>query len=236
MAVMTTGPAQIWITNTTSSTAGNVWANWNQAWTSIGTTTGAWIQWNSVYTFGAPVTYTEYQETEQERAERYDRVKVVADWERRRQEQEEAQERYRAKQEEASRHANELLLALLSDEQAVTWQEHHWFDVHGGRTGRRYRIRHGIVHNVNLMSEYADEAEVNYCAHPPGVPAEDVCLAQMFLLVTDEDAFLRVANARRLRPERPQLHAVPAAEDYAIHRVDAVTVHERPDLNVHAVA
>jgi hypothetical protein len=69
--------------------------------------------------------------------------------------------------------------------------------VHGSRTGRVYRIRRGVAGNVDRLAEVGDAAEVTYCAHPPGLPAEDVNLAQLLLLATDEDAFLRVANASR---------------------------------------
>lgn len=187
MAVVTSGPAQVWI-STTGTTNNAAWANWNQHWTSIGTTTGSttWITWNTNYistNYGVP-------ETDELRAAREERERAeTAHWERRRQEQEEVKQR-----------AEELLLALLSDEQAETWREHKWFEVRGSCSGRRYRIRHGITHNVNLMAGSGDDVEVNYCAHPPGVPAEDVCLAQMLLLATNEDEFLRVANARVLRP------------------------------------
>jgi hypothetical protein len=192
-----TGPAQVYVTSTSTSTSG-IWANWNQQWTSIGTTTGStgWIQWNT--------DYLQLYQANQAPSTEEQLTAVAADWEQRRAEQQEQNRRYAEEAATARAHAEELLLALLSDEQAETWREHDYFFVHGSRTGRRYRVSRGITHNVHrMMPSGIDEPDMNYCAHPPGVPAEDVCLAQMFLLATDEDAFLRVANSRPVR-SRPQ--------------------------------
>jgi hypothetical protein len=153
--------------------------------------TGSWIQWNTCY------TGTAEQQAERAARER----QVQADWQQRYEEQ----ERERAAVRER---AEELLTALLTDEQLQTWREHQWFTVRGSSSRRTYRIRRGITGNVDRMTETGNEAEVRYCAHPPGIPAEDVCLAQLLLLTTDEDAFLRVANAT---PRQPQA-AVAAAE------------------------
>lgn len=193
MAIITSGPGTLYISTTNTS---STWTNWNQSWYQIGTTSGSstWIQWNTAYTSTGGL-YTAYTPAEPESDE------VL---EQRRREQAEATERCRVQAEEsrrlveeAGRHAEELLLALLSDEQAETWREHRWFAVRGSQTGRTYHIRRGIAGNVDLMAEHTDAREVTYCAHPPGVPAEDVCLAQMLLLATDEDAFLRVANVQQ---------------------------------------
>jgi hypothetical protein len=183
-----------------TTTGNSTWQNWNQDWTSLGTVsgnfninttasstyaTGGWVQWNTAYT-----------ETEEQRAEREERQRRdQADWQRRYEEQQREHQAVKAR-------AEELLVALLSDEQAETWRQHDWFTVRGSSTGRAYRVRRGVAGNVDRMAEVGDEAEVTYCAHPPGLPAEDVNLAQLLLLATDEEEFLRVANAtpRRLRP------------------------------------
>ncbi len=183
---------------TSSATSSTTWQNWSQVYASeISTTNGTWQNWNQGwYSVGTTTVYTQplrpVPETDEVR-------------ERRRAEQAQAAQaaiRYRAEQEEIRQRAEELLTALLSDEQAQTWRAHHWFTVRGSRTGRTYRIRRGIAGNVDLMAEFADAAEITYCAHPPDVPAADVCLAQLFLLATDEDQFLAVANVHRR-------HAVP---------------------------
>jgi hypothetical protein len=203
----TTGTWQAWnqayvTTADTSATGGTTWQNWNQAWSTVGTAssislnyaTGGWIQWNTDYTeaqSATPVTDEVLARRRQEQAEAVERV---------RQQQEES----RRLVEEVSRRAEELLVALLSDEQVSTWREHSYFTVRGSRSGALYRIRRGISGNVDrMLPGQPGVPEVTFCAHPPGIPAEDVCLAQMFLLVTDEEAFLRVANVhQRHRPNR----------------------------------
>jgi hypothetical protein len=192
MPIITTGPGTLY--TTTASTATTLtWGAWNQAWTTIGTTTGSyWVQWNVNYTEARPAVLTpEELQRAQEDLER-------------------AREESRRLAETAWQNAEQLLTALLTDEQNATWREHSYFTVRGSSSGRTYRIRRGIAGNVDLMAEYEDAAEVTYCAHPPGIPAADVCLAQLFLLCTDEDAFLAVANVHqryRVR-QRPELRAV----------------------------
>ena len=93
--------------------------------------------------------------------------------------------------------ANELLIELLSDEQQRTWIEQHWFEVVGSESGRVYRIRSGNTNNVVRLTEDQSQRERVFCAHPPDIPDADVNLAQMLLLVTDEPAFLAVANSHQ---------------------------------------
>lgn len=211
-SVITSGPVTVYMSTVSSSsstwqawnTAGTTtltWDAWNQVyWTSLGTTTDSSLQWN--YAEARPAMPV--AETAEQRARREE------DQERRRQELERAQERSRELAEAARQNAEQLLTALLTDEQNTTWREHSYFTVLGSSSGRTYRIRRGIAGNVDLMAEYEDAAEVTYCAHPPGIPAEDVCLAQLFLLCTDEDAFLAVANVHRRHVvrQRPELRAV----------------------------
>lgn len=196
----TTGTWRAWnqayvTTANTITTSGTTWQNWNQSWSAAGTvssmslnyTTGGWIQWN-----------TDYTETQEQRAER-ERLGEAA-----RVHAEREQEERQRTRELARARAEELLVALLSDEQAGTWREHSYFTVRGSRSGALYRIRRGISGNVDrMLPGQPGIPEVTFCAHPPGIPAEDVCLAQMFLLVTDEEAFLAVANIhQRHRPDR----------------------------------
>lgn len=201
MPIITTGPGTLYTSTSTSTSL--TWGAWNQTWTAVGTTAGGyWLQWNVTYTEARPVVLV--AETAEQQAER----------ERRRREQDRVREEYREESrklaEAASQNAEQLLTALLSDEQNATWREHRYFTVLGSSSGRTYRIRWGIAGNVDLMAEYEDAAEVTYCAHPPGIPAADVCLAQLFLLCTDEDAFLAVANVHRRHTvrQRPELRAV----------------------------
>jgi hypothetical protein len=97
--------------------------------------------------------------------------------------------------------AREVLLSLLTDEQAASYAEKGWFEVRGSRGGR-WRIRaRGQAGNVDLMPEIGDEREASFCCHPPGgLPDADAHLAQMLHLVTDEDGFRRTANLAYRRP------------------------------------
>lgn len=172
----------------TSSTTGT-----NDPWILLGTnssaTTLTWGTWNTVY-----------EETQEQKLAREaaDRQRLDAQIERNRQRMERvAEEQRRAAQADAR--AEELLLAMLTGEQAATRREHGWFEVRGSR-GHRFRIRPGLYANVDRMPDIGDERELSLCAHPYGVPDADAHLAQMLALVTDEDAFLAVANVHYRRP------------------------------------
>jgi len=185
-----------WITGTTSATntasSTMTWQCWNQAvysTTASSTMTltllPAWGTWNAAY-----------EESLEQRAERERLVaQRLADWQR------EQQERARIR-EQAHARAEELLLSLLTDEQAASRRERGWFEVRGS-AGGRYRIRRSSqAGNVDLMPETGEEREASYCCHPSGgLPDADAHLAQMLALVTDEDRFLRTANVAYQRPE-----------------------------------
>jgi hypothetical protein len=116
-------------------------------------------------------------------------------------EREAAYQRRQAVRAAASSRAAELLLSLLSEQQARSYTEHGWFEVRGSKGGR-WRIRNqGQAGNVDLMPEIGNERDATFCCHPPGnLPAADAHLAQMLHLVTDEDGFRRIANVAYRRP------------------------------------
>jgi len=61
-------------------------------------------------------------------------------------------------------------------------------------SGKLYRIHKGRSHNVTLIED--GKRIKTLCAHPrPAVPNEDTMLAQILMLQTDEQAFLKMANA-----------------------------------------
>jgi hypothetical protein len=188
------------------STTANGTASWEaptwQAWNNIYATTGAtttvtnldttWQAWNNTYIVttygGGPVTYISSAqpapETDEQRAERERRDR---EWARQHEER-------RLEREAANVRAQELLLSLLSEEQAATYREKGWFEVRGSKGGR-WRIRNrGQSGNVDLMPEIGEEREATYCAHPPEqLPDADAHVAQMLHLVTDEEGFVRTA-------------------------------------------
>lgn len=170
------------ITNTTSGTgtlylgADQAWANWNatSVVTASFTVTTSWTGWN-----------TAYEETREQREAREARAA----------EQARLAETARPEREAARVRAEELLAAVLSEEQMAEYRTRRSFTLVSSK-GRRWRIRAaGQSGNVDLLPDEGEEREATYCAHPPGgLPDADAHLAQALTLITDEDAFLRVAN------------------------------------------
>jgi hypothetical protein len=95
---------------------------------------------------------------------------------------------------EARRRGLHLLGQNLTPEQRKQYAEHKHFDVIGGRTGRRYRIRHGRLMNIEELAE--DGSRVGgLCFHPRGrLVAGDVMLAQKLALELFEPEALGMAN------------------------------------------
>lgn len=96
--------------------------------------------------------------------------------------------------EEAQAKGLKLLREWLSPEQLAQYDEHQYFDVVGGDTGKRYRIRHGCQMNIEELG--SDGAKVcGWCFLPEGhLVAGDVMLAQKIALETNERKALKVAN------------------------------------------
>jgi len=88
----------------------------------------------------------------------------------------------------------ELLVEHLSPAQRAQYDRFNCFDVVGGNTGRRYRIRHGQVMNVEVL----DDAGYRMCAlcfMPKGrLPVGDVMLAQKLALESFEAEAIKVAQ------------------------------------------
>lgn len=158
--------------------ATTIWNTWATANTITGLVTAqsldAWTVWNQ-----APAVLS---------AETKRRLK------REQAEMDKAAKLRREKNEEAKRKARALLTAQLTPQQRDSLERLGYFDV--DIAGKQYRIRQGTHGNVRLLE--AGKETVSFCAQPNGVPAEDAMLAQKLMLETDEAAFLRVANARRL--------------------------------------
>lgn len=206
-------PGQTWFawcstTGTTLTMSDVTWTAWNS---SVTTTSGSlaynylsstayvhngtsWTAWNTGY---------QEKETEDARLAREERERqVTADWQRRYEEQQREAGQAKAR-------SLALLKSLLTAEQWQSYQEQGWFEVRGS-SGRRWRIRkRSQSGNVDLMPETGEERDVTYCAHPPGgLPLADAHAAQMLALVTDDEAFMRVANVHYARPGLRELRAV----------------------------
>jgi hypothetical protein len=97
---------------------------------------------------------------------------------------------------EAEQKAHALLRAWLSPEQARQYDSQEHFEVLGSDTGRRYRIRHGNVMNVDQL-DAAGNKVCGWCFVPEGELALGDCmLAQKIALETFEMKALAIANRR----------------------------------------
>ena len=91
----------------------------------------------------------------------------------------------------------DLLMINLTPEQANQLHRTSAFDVIGGDTGRRYRIRHGFTFNVDLLSERGQRV-ASFCFRPRGyLPMGDIMLAQKNALELFELEALKIANCLR---------------------------------------
>lgn len=186
-----------WVTTSTGGTGNTqlIWANWTNA------TTATTTQW-TVQNAAAP---TEEQRARwaQEAAERETR------WQAREAERE---ARHRADLEAlevAKVRAEETLRAVLDDEQWAAWESDKRFELIT-QSGRRYRVARGISHNIKLIAADSDREVESLCAYPRRaihddagnrlgqLPAEDVVIAQVLALRSDEEGFRRVANIHRI--------------------------------------
>jgi hypothetical protein len=94
--------------------------------------------------------------------------------------------------------AVELLKENLSETQLKQYEQHRHFDVIGGQSGKRYRIRPGASMNID---EYDADGRLvtSWCFVPEGpLGTGDVMLAQKFALELFETDALSIAGRARL--------------------------------------
>ena len=177
-----TSPWNDWAISSSTATSwtNNTWANWSG---STAATTGSYM-----VTAPTPERLTPEQRAEQElRVARHEAARKVE----------------QRRRELASERAEQLLKTILTEDQWVSWERDKNFELIT-QSGRRYRIRRGVSHNVQLVED--DFETESLCAHPAisvwsedggllgKIPAEDVVVAQVLALRTDEEGFRRVAN------------------------------------------
>jgi len=124
-------------------------------------------------TFYYPI---QIEETEEQRAEREQRQRDEA-----------------AKDAARRKRARELLVDVLNPEQREQFEKDGHFELLVN--GRLYRVR--PERRVELLDLKSKRTLSYYCVHPDlthYLPAEDVALAQMLLLQSDEATFLATAN------------------------------------------
>lgn len=192
---------------TTASNSVTVWESWNSGTdctvTSCATSNGVWGSWiqtsvTTAATSNASIYIQQQLATwrvwNQQSGAMQQQLGQAGEMLRLHQER----EAQRAKErDEAAARAKKLLEENLDVEQLKEFSAKGVFHLITHRPDgekRRYRIERGISRNVRLLDERGNVLRT-YCAHPDGVPTEDVMLAQKLLLETDEDAFLKVANA-----------------------------------------
>jgi hypothetical protein len=87
-----------------------------------------------------------------------------------------------------------LLAANLTDSQRRQHEQYRYFEVIGGSTGRRYRIRHGEAMNVDVLDECGRRVH-KLCFFPRGrLVTGDVMLAQKLALEAFEIEALAIAH------------------------------------------
>jgi hypothetical protein len=95
---------------------------------------------------------------------------------------------------ERSTRGMQLLTRNLSLAQRKQYAMHGYFDVIGGDTGKRYRIRHGCLMNIEQLDQNNRRVQL-LCFTPRGrLPVADIMLAQKIALELFETDVLRVAN------------------------------------------
>ena len=95
---------------------------------------------------------------------------------------------------EAEARAIELLIGCLSPAQREQYESSRYFDVVGGDSGKRYRIRHGSQMNVEQLDRNGHRTQ-SLCFVPEGeLPIGDVMLAQKIALERFETEAIRIAN------------------------------------------
>ena len=96
-----------------------------------------------------------------------------------------------------------LLKQWLSPAQLTQYEKSGYFEVTGGDSGKRYRIRSIHQMNADELDEHGVRT-VAYCFGPEGeLPIGDVMLAQKIALESNEQAALALAN-------RGNLHQSPS--------------------------
>ena len=88
----------------------------------------------------------------------------------------------------------QLLKENLSAAQRQQYERHHYFEVVGGSTGTRYRIRHGYQMNVQQLDRRGIRVRM-LCFMPKGrLGVGDIMLAQKLALELFEDEAVKAAN------------------------------------------
>jgi hypothetical protein len=95
---------------------------------------------------------------------------------------------------EAQERGIRLLKGNLLPAQREQYEKNWHFDVIGGKSGKRYRIRHGSSMNVDQLDKIGRRV-CGWCFYPRGdLVVGDVMLAQKLALELFEPEALKIAN------------------------------------------
>jgi hypothetical protein len=179
--VNTNDTFKLWLHNSTYTSTAYVWHKW-----AITSSTATDYITIDDYTDVDPII----------RVEPYDRAPAIVHdrsyWEQRIAQESERQRARFAHEKEVQERARELLMSLLSPEQARDLIERGHFFVHG--RDARYRIRQGRSANVDVIDR-SGIVKHRLCVHPAAlVPDFDQMAAQLLHIITDEEGFVNKAN------------------------------------------
>lgn len=199
------GYAYRWTSANTTSTAGYTTANWVN-------TTGTFDTDYSTLTWRGQTLYAnEINVAPYNAANWVDVQRSEANSEARAEQRRLDTEARAAARTLAISRAGELLLMLLDESQREAYRQGHEFVIIGSH-GTVYRIRFGTSGNVDWLKADGTVGG-RLCAHPSmnesWLPTEDVMLAQVLALKTDEREFCRIANVHH--GARPPIMALVAA-------------------------
>jgi hypothetical protein len=110
---------------------------------------------------------------------------------------------------DAHRRSIQLLKQNLSPAQREQYERRSHFEVIGGCSGNRYRIRHGAVMNVELLNENGRRACLLCFIPEGGVPVGDIMLAQKIALELFETEAFTIANKMSATIELFRCHRIP---------------------------
>jgi hypothetical protein len=101
----------------------------------------------------------------------------------------------RARLQVADARAHQLLLSVLTGNEARSYIERGFFELRGSAGGWWRINRDGQAGNVDELAAPGGPRVASWCCHPPDhLPDADAHLAQLLQLVTDEDGFRRTGN------------------------------------------
>lgn len=195
--------------STSATSANDVWVTWSgdTGAAASQTTAGSsdtWVTWvgasagtsiNGINVQG----HEPHRETDEEREAREERARQS---DRQAKIRLEVARKEKTDREVARKKAEALLQESLDLKQREQFDKTRWFYVIG-QSGKRYRIRHGWIGNIDEIGE-KDMVVAGYCIHPQiQVPIEDSMLIQKLMLEGDEQRFLEIANKTLHRDPHP---------------------------------